>query len=344
MKLTRRQQLFLDKLLDLYHQAQAPIHYSLVGEKLGVNRFSAYDMLKLLERKGYVASQYVLAEGHAGPGRSSIAFYPTPKARAAVRLLAGRSAETEEWNAVKERILSRLRERPCRDDELLSEILHGVADIGSPLIYCTEMITALLLNLRLLRERAAELNPLRGLSTLLPAGPLGLGTLAGLSLGSLLAKSPDAVTTQPTVIPSAGSGQVLSHALSSSAEFILSNAEGLTVNHALSEANVSAEGEAKNLQTVDETPSAGRRGEPVEPSGQTLRGVYTERSECAQAGPEERRDDRPSEQLPGASLFERLLTSTRKYQTHLQSLSEEQVKHLSDFAQEVMAALEFSSD
>src|SRR5919204_432891 len=111
MRLTRRQQDFLRKLLDLYHETRQPIHYTRVAESLGVNRYSAYDMLKLLEQKGYVHSEYVLSQAHSGPGRSSIAFLPTPKARAAVRLFAGQSVQNAEWEAVRERILSRLRER-----------------------------------------------------------------------------------------------------------------------------------------------------------------------------------------------------------------------------------------
>ncbi len=48
MKLTPRQQTFLDKLFELYRELQGPVHYSIVADKLGVNKFSAYDMLKVL--------------------------------------------------------------------------------------------------------------------------------------------------------------------------------------------------------------------------------------------------------------------------------------------------------
>ena len=64
IKLTPRQRAFLDKLFDLYHEHQGPVHYSLVAERLGVNKFSAYDMLKLLEKKGVARSDYVLAAEH----------------------------------------------------------------------------------------------------------------------------------------------------------------------------------------------------------------------------------------------------------------------------------------
>ncbi|MEP7200385.1 MAG: hypothetical protein ABI874_11250 [Chloroflexota bacterium] len=191
MQLTQRQRDFLRKLLDLYHDAREPIHYSRVAEALGVNRFSAYDMLKLLEHKGYVTSQYILAPARSGPGRSSIAFMPTAKARAAVRLLGGGAARTAEWQAMRERILSQLRTRNRNDDELLTELLAHIPDIKSPVEFCAETAAALVLNLHAIKQRAADLNPLKALPALAPSGHLGLGALAGLSIGSSLAQGFD---------------------------------------------------------------------------------------------------------------------------------------------------------
>lgn len=191
MRLTQRQHDFLRKLLDLYYHAQQPVHYSEVAAALGVNRFSAYDMLKLLEQKGYVSSQYVLGPSHNGPGRSSIAFAPTAKARAAVRLLGGRAHHSAEWQAVRERILTQLRARNPNDDALLRELLAHIPDIKSPVEYCAETAAALILNLHGLKQRASGLNPLKALATLAPSADLRLGTLAGLSIGSSLAHGID---------------------------------------------------------------------------------------------------------------------------------------------------------
>ncbi|HSR33115.1 MAG TPA: helix-turn-helix domain-containing protein, partial [Anaerolineae bacterium] len=87
-KLTARQRAFLDKLMELYHEHQGPVHYTDVAQGLGVNRFSAYDMLKVLEEKGFAESSYALRSAesgmaeHAGPGRSMVVFAPTPLAAA----------------------------------------------------------------------------------------------------------------------------------------------------------------------------------------------------------------------------------------------------------------------
>ncbi len=190
MRLTRRQHDFLRKLLDLYHEAQQPIHYTRVAESLGVNRFSAYDMLKLLEQKGYVRSEYVLSPAHSGPGRSSIAFLPTAKARAAVRLFGGRASDSAEWQAVRERILTQLREREP-NDALLADLLAHISTLKSPIEFCAETAAALVLNLHTLTNKARGLNPLKAMQALAPTGHLSLGALAGLSLGSSLAQGLD---------------------------------------------------------------------------------------------------------------------------------------------------------
>ena len=192
IKLTPRQRAFLDKLFDLYHEHQGPVHYSLVAERLGVNKFSAYDMLKLLEKKGVARSDYVLAAEHVGPGRSMIVFSPTQQAANLLSQLTGDINVNEEWRQVKERMLQRLREtKSANYRELLNELLARIPEHKSPLVYCTEMITALLLNLNRAKEKASDINPFKALSSLGSTGEAGLGTLAGLSLGSTFTDKAD---------------------------------------------------------------------------------------------------------------------------------------------------------
>jgi ABC-2 type transport system ATP-binding protein len=89
MKLTRRQEGFLRQMLDLYHQMNKPLHYSEIAERVGVSRFTAYDMLRLLEKNGFVASDYQLAADKSGPGRSEIVFMPTERTHRLLSALVG---------------------------------------------------------------------------------------------------------------------------------------------------------------------------------------------------------------------------------------------------------------
>jgi len=187
MELTPRQQTFLDKLFDLYRELEGPVHYSVVAERLGVNRFSAYDMLRLLEEKGVVASRYMLKNEHAGPGRTMVMFYPTHKATRFLTQLRHEVFNADEWYHTKERLLSQLRQaKGAGYNKAAREILARLPSVKTPLVYCTEMLGVLLLNLAQARQKAGQMLSYPNLANLLADGEVGLGTLAGFSLGSLI--------------------------------------------------------------------------------------------------------------------------------------------------------------
>jgi DNA-binding MarR family transcriptional regulator len=188
MKLTPRQQTFLDSLFELYGEFKGPVHYSVVADKLGVNKFSAYDMLKVLEEKGVAASDYILNDDQAGPGRSQVVFYPTHKAAQFLTQLKDEMRYNADWQRVKERILARLQEaKDTNPADVLSDALSNLPDTKAPLNYCAEMISVLLLNI----ERIRDNNVTPALKSITPRGQLGLAALAGLSLGTSLTHSTD---------------------------------------------------------------------------------------------------------------------------------------------------------
>ncbi len=185
--LTARQQVFAEKLVEVYREASAPIHYSELANRLGVNRYSAYDMLKVLEEKGFATSSYALETGHSGPGRSMVVFAPTSQAIRSC-LAVDDLEPDEEWTSLRERVLGRLRQaRDANLRETLTDLLARLPEGGAPLTYCTEMTAALLLNMKRARARAAGLSPFRALAALRGGGATGLEALAGLSVGATLA-------------------------------------------------------------------------------------------------------------------------------------------------------------
>lgn len=180
--LTLRQKAFLSRSLDLYRELRRPFHYSEVAPKLGISSLTAYDMLRVLEEKGLVRSQYVLKK-NPGPGRSSILFSPTEKAEVLFHRLAGDAVEKEEWEEVKARVIAELhRAEDCDYNELMRVLLSQTEEVRSPLAFCGQIITALLLGLRVLRHRPGEHHPIATMSKI-PSSRLGLGMLAGMALG-----------------------------------------------------------------------------------------------------------------------------------------------------------------
>ena len=192
LKLTPRQQTFLDNLFELYREFKGPVHYSIVADKLGVNKFSAYDMLKVLEEKGVAASSYVLSDDQAGPGRSQVVFYPTNKAAQFLTQLRAEMRNSGDWQSLKRRVLGQLTEaRQANPGEVLREALAKLPDTAkNPVNYCAAMISIQLLSIERLRTN----NILPALPNLNIKGQIGLATLAGFSLASVLTHNGDDTT------------------------------------------------------------------------------------------------------------------------------------------------------
>jgi hypothetical protein len=197
MKLTPRQQTFLDSLFELYRELKGPVHYSVVAEQLGVNKFSAYDMLKVLEEKGVAASDYVLSSEQAGPGRSQVVFYPTHQAAQFLTQLKEEMRYNADWQRAKERILKRLQNaQDSNPADALREALSNLPDTKASLNYCAEMISVLLLNIERMRDK--NITPV--LENLANRGQLGLAALAGLSLGTSLTETSDDSTLREKLV------------------------------------------------------------------------------------------------------------------------------------------------
>jgi hypothetical protein len=187
--LTRRQRDVLAKLQDLYRERGSPIHYRDLAERLGVNRFSAYDMLKVLESKGVVGSQYILSKV-PGPGRPEVAFYPL--AQAARQALA-RLSDGLDWDQVRERILLGLRQRGASDPDQISSLLDDAPRSVSPLVYCGRVFAALIMSL----EQRAQVYGRQLLAASNPADRLDL--FAGLVFGLTLLSSSGRQISQQVV-------------------------------------------------------------------------------------------------------------------------------------------------
>ncbi len=183
-KLTRRQQEFFSRFLDLYHQAGHSLHYVAVARHLGVAKVTAYEMLRLLEKRGLVQAEYQLPAGPHGPGRSSVVFRPTSRAEEMLSRLAGQDWDASEWEAARTHILQQLREGKAGGYErLLDELLARIPQQRSPMVYIAEMITAILLGLESLKGTARARSLGKSLRAIGFPGELSLQALSGLSVG-----------------------------------------------------------------------------------------------------------------------------------------------------------------
>lgn len=104
-------------------------------------------MLRVLEEKGLVKSEYRLDSDKPVVGRSEVVFLPTERARQLFVELAG-DADRGNWEGVKSQIMEKIREGEMRDHVLAEEILARVPpDVPDVLRYCIEVMTIVILRL-----------------------------------------------------------------------------------------------------------------------------------------------------------------------------------------------------
>ncbi len=180
--LTYRQQQFLSQFLDIYQELEQSVHYVTVAEHLGVGNVTAYEMLRLLEERGLVQAEYQPRPDQHGPGRPTVFFSPTKEAKRLIAQLSGNTG-LEDWQKFKEHILCQLRQGEGDDYEaLLANLIARMPENRSPLMFMTEMITAVILVLRSVKD-APEIRVV--LSSLKKIGlpeEVGLSVLSGITM------------------------------------------------------------------------------------------------------------------------------------------------------------------
>jgi len=194
MRITERQKEFLKTLIDLYQQKSSPIHYSEVAQKMGVSKWTAYDILQLLRKEGLLEVEYLIPESDNYKweklGRSTITFYPTKKGYAIsyfTNTKKGLPAKIAELNKLKEEITQKFDELKGKLNirDLLKEALQS----KSPLIFCACVLLILILLVKKITEGVAEI---KLISQIMPPtattntyAELALIVFAGMCLGVL---------------------------------------------------------------------------------------------------------------------------------------------------------------
>jgi DNA-binding Lrp family transcriptional regulator len=110
IKLTIRQKIFLIRLVEVFSKTRQPVHHIAFAKVLGLSKSTTYDMLKLLESKGWICSIYAVADAPRKQGRSKIMFLPTEWSIEEVfRPLGGEDAEGEQTKEFLIRFLEKQR-------------------------------------------------------------------------------------------------------------------------------------------------------------------------------------------------------------------------------------------
>ncbi|MEA1959928.1 MAG: hypothetical protein U9N81_01330 [Bacillota bacterium] len=185
MAITKRRLDFLRIIKQLYESTGLPVHYARVGEVLGVSKWSAYEMLKNLEREGFLDRQYEVNQVEKNPGRAMVMFLPTNKLN---QVLSGKELDlkttSREWHQEKERLISLFDEsKKGGIKTLFEQLLAELPSLENPLVSCAYVITLVVSQLNTLSESSIRL--LKNMAAEARKGPIGLAMFVGTAIGSL---------------------------------------------------------------------------------------------------------------------------------------------------------------
>jgi len=108
MDLTERRKQFLQQIVNLYEKTGLPVHYITLANLIGVSKWTAYDMLKGLEKNGLLKRDYTITPNELG--RSMIVFTPTTKAEELFGQKRNKICNQSELEDIKNSVLGSLKE------------------------------------------------------------------------------------------------------------------------------------------------------------------------------------------------------------------------------------------
>jgi len=182
--LTPRRKEFLDRVTELARRTGGPVHYVTVADELGVSKWTAYDMLKQLERDGFLVAEYAVGPGQRGPGRSQIVFRP----RATAGAPEGSSGLLAEWHRLYDQLRHRLKElRHSGLQQALARMMRDLPLKRRPVAYCASTLSLLLLYAEALAGRQDMI--VRNIVALAPRPEVALTLFTGSVLSIVASRT-----------------------------------------------------------------------------------------------------------------------------------------------------------
>jgi DNA-binding MarR family transcriptional regulator len=183
MLLTERRKQFLRKLIDLYQKTNVPVHYETLAKALGVSKWTAYDMLKELEKLGYLTRDYTVNPGETG--RSQIVFLPTAKATSLFEQKRSEVINLEEWDKTKRKVLEFLNSlKGYSLSDAIQKVLDEIPKVKVRVTFCTYIIGLLIVYLRKLGGRTEVL--IKSLVQNAPTNEMRMTMFVGTVLGTII--------------------------------------------------------------------------------------------------------------------------------------------------------------
>lgn len=197
MALTRRRREFLSKINKLYQSTGQPVHYTTVAQALGVSKWTAYDILRELEKEDLLNVEYAVSHEERSPGRSQVFFLPADHIRQILQEETAENTIGEDWLLVKERLLSMFDNIIKIDSKkIMEELLEEMRTLEKPITFSAYTIMLLIAYIRSLGNRSIQ--SIESLLQLAPKPEQMLSLFTGAVLGTMARNMRETISTKIT--------------------------------------------------------------------------------------------------------------------------------------------------
>lgn len=156
MPLTKRRLQFLNKLVELYQRTSLPIHYETLALSLGVSKWTAYDMMKEMEKQGFVSRSYEVNAKETG--RSQVVFSPTDQATDLFKLSRKDSYDASDWEHTAAHIRKLLSSvKDSNVNEVIRKVMNEISSKVSNIEFCGYILGLLLVYIKKLGTKTEHL-------------------------------------------------------------------------------------------------------------------------------------------------------------------------------------------
>jgi len=183
MILTERRKQFLEKLIDLFQKTNVPVHYETIANALGVSKWTAYDVLKELEKLGYLTRDYTVNPNEMG--RSQVVFMPTIKAINLFEEKRTKEINIDEWNKIKTKVLELLNSLKAHSiSDAVQKMLEEIPKVQVRVTFGAYVIGLFIVYLRKLGGRTEML--VKSLVQNAPTSEMRIIIFIGTVLGTVI--------------------------------------------------------------------------------------------------------------------------------------------------------------
>lgn len=137
--------------MELYESSNLPVHYETLAKAIGVSKWTAYDMLKQLEKLNLLKKEYIVNKSETG--RSQIVYFPSDEAYDIFKKTSEEILTDAEWEQVKIELMELLRDLNQKDPKIVSQrILDNISKTNNKVVLCANVISLLMTHVKLSNE------------------------------------------------------------------------------------------------------------------------------------------------------------------------------------------------